>query len=196
MSQSNGEEDPRPVRQEAIITLPLDWWVIPLSDDRARTRSIDALLKREAPKGDINAQLRADIRKQLQDVTAGAKQAGGRFYAMSLVRLEQLPLVISVVVFRETRTMGAVKVRLQVVDPEATTAEGPLGLVYRSVKVEAGPDELGARDTKQVVAEYWLDPKDGLGVYHAVFTTPHLALQEQMLILFDAMIESISILSD
>jgi len=187
--------DQAAIPQEAIIVVPPNWWVVSLASDERRKRSVKKLVERQAGGADVNAQLRAELRQELDGLTSAAMQRGGRLYAVSLMQNEEGdPLAATVLVSREIVELETIRVRLALGDVETVEAEGEYGPVYRTIKTEPGPELWGAQDIEQLIVNYWLEPPDGLGVYRATFTTPHLELEEGMIALFDAMVESVTVL--
>jgi hypothetical protein len=44
----------------------------------------------------------------------------------------------------------------------------------------------------QLQAEYWLDPRDGAGLFHAIFTTPLLEQADALVEMFDGIVSTVS----
>ena len=77
---------------EAALLLPDDWWVVPLTGGAARRASLKALVERQLGHADVDARLRADLRRELDAVTSAAAQQGGRFYAVCLMQVDGRPM--------------------------------------------------------------------------------------------------------
>jgi len=176
----------------AVLVLPDDWWVIPLEPVAERNKSIKNLIEKQVGKLDVDVRLRKDMRAQLEDVTEAAASKGGVLYAISLMEAGDYPIAATLTIYREDTELESVRVRLIMQGAGAVASELEFSPVYRTLTVESGPGELDAEELKQLVAQYWLEPHDSHGVLHAVFSTPHLEVQDAMLAMFDAIVGSIT----
>lgn len=186
-----------PVESEIEVVLPASWWAVPLRDPAARERSVRALVTRQTGRADVRATLRHELRRDLLALTADAASRGGVLYAVSLLHVAGSPVSASLTTFRTSRmsgqTLAAVERRWRERGGDAARAEGPCGTVLRSVTDQSAEDPWAGRVVLQLVAEYWLDPDDGRGLFRAVFTTPHVDLRATMLPLFDAVVGSVGV---
>jgi len=187
------------------LLLPEDWWVVDLTDERSRRRSVRALVARQFGRADKPSPLQLDVLRELDASTRAAAAARGRLMAFSLMQAGDKPLSASLTTFRVAapapsriprKREGLVRLAADLTaaaapDTEVVVAEGQLGTVVRQVAVERGPAELDAERMPQLVARYWLDPQDGSGWYQLVFATHLVPLREGMLALFDAIVASV-----
>lgn len=185
------------VSEPAGIVIPRGWWSISLQPDAVRKRQILQLVNRQFSGTGASAELKVSVRKALQGVAADAARSGGTVLAMDLTRVGQAPMPSTLLVYRPPapRTMSAVIERLRD-KPHAVVAEREHGPLVRLTTVGESPDVEGASAGEQLRVEYWLDPKDGWGLYHAVFTSPLVQFQEQLTELFDTMVSTVSAPAD
>ncbi|MGV8967389.1 MAG: hypothetical protein ACOH2F_14050 [Cellulomonas sp.] len=187
------------------LVLPPDWWTIPLAEERARRRSVDALVEHQFGHADASAVLKGQTRDALRDVADRAGESGGRLLAISLMRAAGLPLSTTLITYRlgGSDLSGAgvreLDARLRASSPESVSldlGEVPAGLVLRKMSRRAGPADLGATETDQLLVEYWIEPTGGGALLYLVFTTPHLELSEAMTDLFDAIAAGVTLVDD
>ncbi|MGC5168915.1 hypothetical protein [Luteimicrobium sp. DT211] len=187
------------------LLLPDDWWAVDLTDERARRRSVRGLVARQFGRSDKPSALQLDVLRELDATTRAAAAARGGIMAFSLMQAGDKPLSASLTTFRvpapapsriPRKREGLARLAADLTAAaapgvEVVVADGPLGSVVRQVAVERGPAELDADRTPQLVARYWLDPRDGEGWYQLVFSTHLVALRDGMLGLFDAIVASV-----
>jgi len=179
---------------EALIVVPEDWWVIPLPDADHRKRSIKKFVELHLGRADMDAQMRAELRDTLLDAATAAAEQGGRLIAFPVpAHGDEYPFVAQLTVFRENLELDTVRIRLQMERADASIAPSEYGPIMREVHQQAGPELWGAEQVEQLFANYWLDPKDGYGLYHAAFSSPHLELKDQLLELFDEIATSVMV---
>ena len=65
------------------------------------------------------------------------------------------------------------------------------GAIERRARATSSRLDKDSEPVAQLQAEYWLDPQDGAGLYHAVFTTPLLEQSEALLEMFDAIVSTV-----
>ena len=186
------------------VVLPDHWWVIPLWPPQARARSVERLLERQFTGVDDQPLLRADARRQLLAQADSAADSGGRLMALSLQRVGDIPVPASLVVHwidvpagpESTPGDGSLLVGLQEVFEPPTGASRQEGFALEVGKVAAGrvlrrvhelsAELTGAEPTPSLVADYWLERPDGVGLVQLAFATPMLPLRQPLLELFDA----------
>jgi len=198
-----------PVRatHELGLLLPADWWVVPLTDRKATHRSLVALADRQFGRSDSPPPLKYQSRLAFEEAAATAAAAGGRILAISLMTVAGAPLTITLITYRHdppSRFRGhekldrvADRLRGESDDVEVLLGEAPSGPVLRTVATERGPDSLGAQDIDQLVVRYLVDcPVEGGGPvrFEAVFTSPHVALRDGLLDLFDTLVASVGVI--
>jgi len=74
------------------FVLPADWWRIPLVSEEARTTNIDHMVDHQFPNKDEAAQLRHDLKEELNKQASQAAQIGGLVMAFCLLNLEGAPV--------------------------------------------------------------------------------------------------------
>ncbi|WP_155990755.1 hypothetical protein [Paraoerskovia marina] len=175
------------------VALPATWWVVPLTDSAARSRSVRALVERQVGRADVQVSLRHELRRELSATLDAAHREGGRLFATSLMEVAGRPVSATVTTFRlgPERTLDGQRRRVRMLGGEASEAIGPYGTVLRQVRESNGPDVWGCTDLRQLVVDYWFDPDDGEGLFRATFTTPHLPLRDAMTELFDTIVAGI-----
>jgi hypothetical protein len=202
-----GPREPGTARQAdgLGLLLPPDWWVVDLTDERTRRRSVRALVARQFGRTDKPSPLQLDVLRELDASTRAAAAARGQLMAVSLMQADDRPLSASLTTFRvpapapsriPRKREGLARLAADLTAAaapgvEVLVAEGPLGAVVRQVAVERGAAELDPERLPQLVARYWLDPRDGEGWYQLVFSTHLIPLREGMLGLFDAIVASV-----
>jgi hypothetical protein len=190
----------RPTADGWGLLLPASWWTVDLREEKARRRSVAALAEHQLGRQDDRASLRADLRKHLDRAADDAAAAGGRFMAISLMRVGDVPVPASLTVFRlpgEGLTSQGVRELEAALRPGIAdgvtldVADAPAGPVLRRVAQRAGAAELGATDVPLLVADYWLDPGDGRGLLLLSFSTPLVQARDAALLLFDTVVASV-----
>jgi len=183
------------------VVLPATWWVIDLTDESARRRSIGALVERQMGRGDELATLRTDLRRHLEVTAVDAGALGGQLMAISLTRAGSVPIPASVTVYRSpagstrSESLDDVEAALQAgaaKDDTVDAAQGPWGPVLRRTRIGEGVEELGARDVPMLLADYWLDPGDGAGLLSLTFSSPLVEARDALLPLFDTIVASVA----
>ncbi|HEY3438856.1 MAG TPA: hypothetical protein VGK35_14320 [Actinotalea sp.] len=192
----------RPTVDSLGILLPASWWTIDLRDDAARTRSVAALVEQQIGRADVQATLRADIRRELGQAAEQAAAAGGRLMAVSLMQADGLPLSATLTAYRVpgadltgtglTELEGVLRDSAQGTDVAIDLAEGARGPVLRRVTRRSGAADLGAERLSMLVADYWLDPDDGHGLLLLTFSSPLVEARDAWLGLFDTIVASVA----
>ncbi|MDQ4020052.1 MAG: hypothetical protein M3257_00070 [Actinomycetota bacterium] len=182
------------------ITLPDDWWMVPLQPTQARERSVQRLVERQFAGIDHQPQLREQVRKEVLAQADAAAVSDARILALSMQRVDGLPVPASLVVHWidiPTGSNGADGSLLAALQDEFTPgptspagvaldlAQMPAGTVLRRV-LEAPAQFGGADPLPALVSDYWLERPDGAGLVQLAFSTPMVAFRGQMLELFDA----------
>lgn len=190
----------RPTADGWGLLLPASWWTIDLRKEPVRRRSVAALVEQQLGRQDDRAALRADLRRHLDRAADDAAAAGGLFMAISLMRVDDVPVPASLTVFRMpgeglagqgVREMEAM-LRPDVADGVTLDiADAPAGPVLRRIGERTGSADLGAEDVPLLVADYWLDPGDGRGLLFLTFSTPLVQARDAALLLFDTVVASV-----
>lgn len=193
---------------EVGVVLPADWHVVDLSTDATRHADVVALVDRQLPRRDDLATVRRRLRREIEDSSRRAAQAGGRFSAYMLTAVGPVPLPA---VLTASRTPGSLDSADALAALAATLTErlgtraggvdigeGPLGPVVRAVTLRTTTtDGTGPRAgapgvaaiieprTDLLVCDYWSDPDDGGGLLLLSFSTPLVPLRDALLDLFD-----------
>lgn len=190
----------RPSADGWSLVLPASWWTIDLRTEESRRRGADGLVTEQVGRADDRAALRAELRRHLGRAAGDAARAGGRFMAVSLMRVGDRPVPATLTVYRlagsDLETQGVVELEAVL---RSTTLEGdrlelaagPVGPILRRVRQRAGSAELGAEDVSLLVADYWVDPGDARGLLYLSFTSPLVQVAEAMLELFDTVVASV-----
>lgn len=172
----------------AAMMLPPGWATIPLREPRARGQAVRRVVSRQFASGVASPALKAQLTVALMRAAADAAKAGGAVLAIHLLAPAGVPIPITLTVFRPAspHTMAALRSTLQTTPNvvEATLDDG--GSVIRRTAMISTAVQDTPEATAQFQAEYWLDPGDGAGLFHAVFTTPLVDQAETLLEMFDA----------
>lgn len=176
----------------AGIALPRGWAAIPLTPDGVRVRAVAAVIRRQFAGSSAAPGLRHEMQRALAGVTKDAARAGGVFMAFDLGAVSTAALPVALTVFRPSPAVSMeALMRTHATTPSAVIAQGLAGPVLRVDRVEASTEVSGARSVPQLRVDYWLEPGDGLGVYHAAFSSALVHMREPLLDLFDAMVSSV-----
>ncbi|HEX7590258.1 MAG TPA: hypothetical protein VF362_04685, partial [Demequinaceae bacterium] len=147
-------------------------------------------------------QLRAQMVAQLNRLASDAAAADGHLFAMSTLVADGIAIPMSLTVFRP-RFLGGLR---DVTDslrgqPDVVVAQGVTGDVIRRVATveprtrtdatPAGTSEFSETPVAMLKVDYWLDPADGVGLFHVVYTSPLVEAREQLLELFDAITSTV-----
>ena len=184
------------------ITLPEHWWLIPLQPEEARERSVRRLVERQFAGVDHQPQLRKQLRQEVLAQANSAAVSDARMLALSLQRVDGVPVPASLVVHwidilaGPDGADGSLLATLQdEYQPGPRPPAGfaldlarlPVGAVLRRVH-ETEVTLGGAEPLTTLVTDYWLERPDGEGLVHLAFSTPLVAFREPMLGLFDAIV--------
>lgn len=202
--------DPRRV-VDVRVTLPEDWWVIPLSDEAKTREAVRGLLRRQFSGIEDRPLFQSQLRAELLGQAAQAAQSGGRLLAISLTEVAGVPVPASMVLswidppVGDRHDPGDVLMNLRDAlypDPAARLPAGhsldlarlPPGSTLRHLHLpltlsQAGPDS--APGVPSFVADYWLERPDGAGLVQFAFGSPMVAIQASMVELFDAIVSAI-----
>lgn len=186
-------------RTEPGILLPPGWISVPLPHAGRRHAALRRLVDTQFADSPAPASLRRQTRDAMATVLDSAASAGGILWAMSTQRVGDIPLAMSLTMYRPR---PAVRLETIVTDllgqPDVVTARGDSGTVLR--RVSTAPAGDGATDPsmpfagaaiEQLKAEYWLETTDDAGALHLVFTSPHVEARPILLDLFDAMVATV-----
>lgn len=181
--------------------LPASWWLIPLGDAGRRRAAIAALVEQQFRGIDDQPLLKADTRRQLEQSAERSAQACGRLLAVSLQRVAGMPIPASLVVTwiaaPPSGEDGASPFadaceQARSTDDESDVAQIPAGPVLRQVRTRTGTAETGSEQLTSLQASYTLDRPDGLGLVQLAFSTPLAEHRVPMLVLFDAVVDSVT----
>lgn len=156
----------------AGIVLPRGWFALALQPAGMRESGVRDLVSRQFRGSGVTSELRASVHGAMSWVAADAARAGGTVQAMDLTLIDGVPTPSTLVVFRPAvpATVAEVADGLRGT-PDVEVAEGAAGPIVRWVTVQSSPEFDGVQAVDQLKAEYWFDPGDGHGLYHAVFTS-------------------------
>ncbi|WP_144018479.1 hypothetical protein [Demequina sp. NBRC 110051] len=158
-----------------------------------RESGVRDLVSRQFRGSGGTSEVRASVHGAMSRVAADAARAGGALLAMDLTLIDGVPTPSTLVVFRPTVPSTAAEVADGLRGtPDVEVAEGATGPIVRWVTVQSSPEFDGVQAVEQLKAEYWLDPGDGHGLYHAVFTSPLVSLRDALVDLYDVMVSSVS----
>lgn len=181
----------------AGIYMPEGWAAIPLRDPQSRARAISALIDTQFASAPQATALRREMHKALTSAAADAARADGELMAMSMITTDGVPVPMSLTVFRPQTPGTLERVKGSLMDqPDVHSAEGPQGTVVRQVRIDEGVTTSTVPGMRQVIAEYWLDPEDGHGLYRAVFTSPLTETVPALLELFDTIVSSVGVVRE
>ncbi|CAN5489049.1 hypothetical protein BH10ACT4_BH10ACT4_04890 [soil metagenome] len=178
------------------IALSREWFVIELEDAAARDEQVSLLVRRQLSALAPSPVLRAELERWLRESCARAATAGGRFLAYLLQRNETAALAINVAMYWHALgpAIGdvshldrlAAKLRSELSEgAELVGAETLAGPFIRHSRVGAGAAELGATETPLLLVDYWLQFPDLRGLCLLSFSSPHVAITSQLLLLMD-----------
>ncbi|WP_148234383.1 hypothetical protein [Cellulomonas flavigena] len=177
--------------------LPADWHVVDLATDATRHAGVTALVDAQLPRRDDVATVRRRLRRDVEEQSRRAAQAGGRFSAYMLDVVGPVPLPAVITAYRTPGALATDDDLRALADtltarlgPAGTVdaGAGPLGPVLRAVSQRPAADEHGP---DLLVGEYWSDPDDGDGLLLLSFSTPLVGLRDAVLELFDTVAGSV-----
>lgn len=191
--------------------LPGTWHRIDLSGGAATETSIKTIARTVVGPADDQARKRAEVRRQLQQAVAAARQASASGLMFSTELLPGTPLPVTLSVFTPTtlrmspaigtepdKVLAVLAEGLRQSEPEqAATIEHRPGAgrpALRTHRVEpVEPDELLPPETRgalRLVADYWVPVPDSKQVAMVRLSTPMGELENVMLSYFDVLIEA------
>ena len=137
--------------------------------------------------------LRHQMVESLNGVMANAVKVGGTLMAFHLLRPRGVPMPMTLTVFRPVKpaSMAAVIAANAGRDDAVTATHADGGAIVRRAGATSSRLDKDSEPVAQLQAEYWLDPQDGAGLYHAVFTTPLLEQSDALLEMFDAIVSTV-----
>lgn len=187
------------------MMLPGDWWQIPLRDSTARTRAVKALVKDRFGGVDMDPALRRRTQLDLLSVAAQAATGGGELLALAIIDIGTIPITATLLV-TQVPTLGmpikgtdTFEDQLASTAPEGASvlkAQSDAGHVVRIVTTRQATtsptDKAAMSSLPELKVTYWiiLDTTEP-ALLNFVFTTPFVALQDGLLPLFDAIVESL-----
>ena len=177
------------------IALSREWFVIELEDAAARDEQVSLLVRQQLSALAPSPVLRAELERWLRESCARAASAGGRFLAYLLQRNETAALAINVAMYWHSLgpAIGDVshldrmaeRLRSTLGAGELVGAETLAGPFIRHSRVGAGAAELGATETPLLHVDYWLQFPDLRGLCLLSFSSPHVDIEPQLLLLMD-----------
>jgi hypothetical protein len=180
------------------LHLPDGWWPVDVRSERARDRSIGALVEHQVGRADHRTGLRAELRTALRHQARDAMRAGAFLLAISLMRHDDLPLPAAVVGYRvprsggdELRTLESALVTQAHESLELAVADH--GSVLR--RTRSGDAQLSPTSppTRMLRADYWLDLPGAADLVLLTFSTPMIHAAEGFLELFDAIAATVTV---
>lgn len=202
--------------RDVRVTLPEQWWLVPLHDPDARSHSVSKLVDRQFAGIDNQPILKARARESLEDQAGVAADLGARLMALSVGDYAGVPVPASLLVhWIDVPPLGGPGALLVDLRDSMAPADGeiPDGESMDLAKVAAGPvlrhihqdttpmppdtdsepdaqPDPPAEPLTSLHADYWLERPDGAGLVQFVFATPVIEVREAMLSLFDAIVEA------
>jgi len=185
------------------LLLPDDWFVINLEDDEARVAAVAEVVQRQLGAWDQLAGVREALRRDLEASTERAARGGGVLMAISVQAADTFPVPASVTVLRQPGTLvdGAdapiARAMLRHYEAGQTVdlASGDCGRVLRRTRTTRAFSELtGEAALEMLLADYWVEPVDGAGLFYLVFSSPLVSAREELMAVFDAIVASLRVL--
>jgi len=178
------------------IALSREWFVIELADAATRDAQVAELVRKQLAALGPAPVLRAELERWLRESCERAASAGGRFLAYLLQRNETAALALNVAMYWHTLgpAIGGVSHLDRLAErlrggltegAELVGAETLAGPFIRHSRVSAGAAELGASETPLLMVDYWLQFPDLRGLCLLSFSSPHVAIEPQLLLLMD-----------
>ncbi|MDM7830224.1 hypothetical protein [Cellulomonas edaphi] len=175
------------------LLLPASWWLVDPTSDRARERSIAALVEQRLG-GDHRAALRAEARAALGQQARTAARAGAFLLALSVMQWRDVPLPAALAGYRVPRAGGdelsALADELARGPNTAVLVTAERGALLRRTSVGAPPGSPvpGAPVFR---ADYWLDLPGAADIVLLTFGTPMVDAAAGFLDLFDAIVDTV-----
>jgi hypothetical protein len=192
---------PEPMTPELMplqLHLPDGWWPVDVRSERARDRSIGALVERQVGPADHHTGLRAELRTALRHQARDAMRAGAFLLAISLMRQDDLPLPAAVVGYRVPRSGGhelrALKAAL-VAEPSESLelAVADHGSLLRRTRFDSARLSPTSPPARMFRADYWLDLPGAADLVLLTFSTPIMPAADGFLELFDAIAATVTV---
>ena len=178
------------------IALSREWFVIGLDDPAQRDAQVSQLVRRQLAAIGPAPALRAELERWLRESCERAASAGGRFLAYLLQRNEKAALALNVALYWQPlgapigdrshlerlteRLRGTLVAGAQLVGAE--TLAGPF---VRHSRDGAGASEVGGADIPLLIVDYWLQFPDLRGLCLVSFSSPHVGIEPELLLLMD-----------
>lgn len=177
------------------IALSNEWLVITLDDEKERDAQVSRLVTQQLAGLGSAPLLRAELERWLRESCSRAASAGGIFLAYLLQRNERAALALNVAMY--WHALGPVigdsshlermtaRLRASLGDGTLVGAETQAGPFIRHSRRVAGASELGAADIPLLVVDYWLEFPDARGLCLLSFSSPHVTIEDELLLLMD-----------
>lgn len=192
----------------AQIVLPGSWWTIPVTDEDASKRAIHALANKVTNKMDDFARLRADLRRQLTELTDTAREGGAGELYLALEIVPGMPIPMSIAVFwPDLNVLGStpsdsstvielVRIALQsasdageYTDEEVATLGA--SATFRRCKTITHEADGDVPEYSTLVVDYWVAVPGTQHVALLSFSTNFPHERELMIELFKTIVESL-----
>jgi len=183
------------------LALAGEWFPISLLDRVERPTQIAALVERQLGQMNATPELRTKLAAWLTGSALRAEAGGARFLAYLLQSVKEGALALNVVLYWQE--LGPATPNLSHLDRmggelqqgptegaqllAADTASGPL---LRHSRTAAVATEPGAANSPMLLVDYWLEFPDGRGLCRVAFSSPQVALADQLLVLTDNIVWS------
>lgn len=180
------------------VHLPEDWWIVDVRSERARERSIAALVTRQVGRADVRAALRAEMRAALGRQARDATRAGAFLLAISLMRVGEVHLPAALTMYRVPRTGGGELHALERAfgqQPSRTLelAVADRGAALRRTWVDRDAPGSPLPDARAFRADYWLDLPGAAEIVLLTFSTPLVEAADAFLGLFDTIVDTVGV---
>ncbi len=155
-----------------------DWFVIDLEDAATRDGRVRELADRQLAGTKLQPALRQALIEQLRTAAIQAGGVGGRIMAYLVRHNEDAALALTSTLFwhplgraEQGKHFDARVAAIRERDPDADLELGDsnAGPYARHVRVDRGPDSLGAADIQVLLVDYWLEFPDHRGLARVAF---------------------------
>lgn len=190
------------------FVVPKDWWEIPLGNPGRTNAAIKRLLHAQFGHADADAGAKRRVRADLLAAASEAASAGGRLLLISHIPAGDAIVTTNTVVYEpqpqpsSSREVEDLFLDLAQNAPEGALAERTvfdLGALARIVTIQRdaivapeGPGfEEGHSSLDNLKVEYWIWCEDEKLLLYVVCASPWIPVADSLLILFDALVNTL-----